>query len=178
MGPENVSVKPGDRRTTCCDPTSVKLQDGPVDRGGGEMNGCLGRGGRRRGSDCLAGWGFLSDENALETEEVRCDAQSVSSASEWDTWKCFTWCSFLSGEYSNKEGRAVNGLEWGLSRGRTAPSFNPLASVPESGSVPSHLAFVRPLALRLNGDLSQVDLTCEEPPGDRAPRGAAWSPRF
>ena len=57
--------------------------------------------------------------------------------------------------------------------GRTAPSFTPLASVPESGSVPSHLAFVRPLALRLNRDLSQVDLTCEEPPGDRAPRGAA-----
>ena len=90
------------------------------------MNGCPGRGGRRRGSDCLAGWGFLSDENALETEEVRCDAQSVSSASEWDTWKCFTWCSFLSGEYSNKEGRAVNGLEWGLSRGKDGSELHPL----------------------------------------------------
>lgn len=128
MGPENVSVKPGDRMTTRCDPTSVKLQDRPVDAGGGEMNGCLGWGGRRQGSDCLAGGGFFSDGNAPETEEARCDAQSVSGASEWDTWKCFTWCSFLSGEYSNKEGRAASGLAWGLSRGRTAPSFTPSAS--------------------------------------------------
>ena len=26
-------------------------------------------------------------------------------ASEWDTGKCFKWCSFLLGEYSDKEGR-------------------------------------------------------------------------
>ena len=48
----------------------------------------------------------------------------------------------------------------------------------DSVRVPSHLAFIRLPALELEGDLGQVNITCEEPPGDRAPRGAPWSQRF
>lgn len=60
-----------------------------------------------------------------------------------------------------------------------APSFTPLASCAHRvrQSTRTWHLFV-PLALGLEGDFGQVDLTCEEPPGDRAPWGAAWSPRF
>ena len=70
---------------------------------------------------------------------------------------------------------AWRGACLGGGRLRASPLWLP---VPESGSVSSHLAFVRPPALGLDGDLSQVDLTCEEPPGDRPLWGATWSPQF